>query len=73
MFTAVMSHEFNIGHIAVSSTHYTDSKLTLTVFCGCTAGQMDHVQSILSESPEVRDHRMLVPGLFAELQRDRLE
>jgi len=73
MFTAVMSHEFDIDHIAVSSTHYTDSKLTLTVFYGCTAGQMDHVQSLLSESPEVRDHPMLVPGLFAELQRDRLE
>ncbi|KAK4448663.1 hypothetical protein QBC34DRAFT_406555 [Podospora aff. communis PSN243] len=72
MFTAVSSSlwEYNI---AISSTHFTKSQLTLAVIYGCNEDQMKKVQRLLEASPGVRAHPFLMVGIFAELQRDRIE
>ncbi|KAK4185825.1 hypothetical protein QBC35DRAFT_438680 [Podospora australis] len=72
MFTAVMNPDWP-GNIAISSTHFRDKKLTLAVIYGCSESQMEMVEELLAESPEVRSHPLLTVGVFAELQRDRLE
>ncbi|KAK0712057.1 hypothetical protein B0H67DRAFT_669833 [Lasiosphaeris hirsuta] len=82
MHTAVMSFEHRdwTDNIAISSTHFRDSNFTVAIIYGCSDelkdGQpsvMDNIESLLARSPEVKGHPLLLPGLFAELQRDRTE
>ncbi|KAM7208135.1 hypothetical protein V8F20_001415 [Naviculisporaceae sp. PSN 640] len=61
------------GRIAISSTHFINSKFTTAVIYGCDTDQMQHVTDLLRRSPDVRGHRLLSIGLFSELQRSRLE
>ncbi|KAK3356675.1 hypothetical protein B0T25DRAFT_137765 [Lasiosphaeria hispida] len=72
MYTAVMSSEW-LNNIAISSTHFKSSNLTLAVIYGCDGEQMERIKQLLAASPEVRGHPLLMVGVFAELQRDRLE
>jgi hypothetical protein len=73
LFTAVAPVVNYDDGIAISSTHFTKSQLTLAVIYGCSEEQMKRVEILLQMSPEVRSHPFLVAGLFAELQRDRVE
>ncbi|GAB1312325.1 Cora-domain-containing protein [Madurella fahalii] len=72
LFTAVISAAWP-SNIAISSTYFTKSKLTLAVIYGCNGMQMKKIEDLLKMSPEVRDHPFLMAGIFAELQRDRVE
>lgn len=72
LFTAVTSSRW-LNSIAISSTHYSKSRLTLAVVYGCNEDQMEKIQHLLKASPEVRAHPFLMAGVFAELQRDRVE
>jgi hypothetical protein len=72
LFTAVMSSQW-LNNIAISSTHFSKSRLTLAVVYGCNEEQMERIQRLLKGSPEVRAHPFLMAGVFAELQRDRVE
>lgn len=72
LFTAVVPVG-PLDGIAISSTYFIKSKLTLAVIYGCSREQMDRLEALLQRSPEVRSHPFLMAGLFAELQRDRVE
>ncbi|KAK3320370.1 hypothetical protein B0T19DRAFT_488480 [Cercophora scortea] len=74
MYTAVASSDLKwFGTIGISSTYFRDLKLTAAAIYGCDEGQMERVEALLRASPEVRSHPLLMVGVFAELQRDRLE
>ncbi|KAK0746877.1 hypothetical protein B0T18DRAFT_391241 [Schizothecium vesticola] len=72
LFTAVINANWK-NNIAISSTHFKTSHLTLAVIYGCSELQMERVEGLLNRSPEVRAHPFLMAGIFAELQRDRVE
>ncbi|KAK0615642.1 hypothetical protein B0T17DRAFT_538680 [Bombardia bombarda] len=72
MYTATMSTMFP-GNLAISSTYFKDSRLTKAVIYGCNSRQMERVEKLLRESPEVKDNPLLMVGVFAELQRDVLD
>ncbi|KAK0644329.1 hypothetical protein B0T16DRAFT_460396 [Cercophora newfieldiana] len=73
LFTAAIPPRGTASPIAISSTHFIKSRLTLATIYGCSEKQMDRVDALLRMSPEVRSHPFLMAGLFAELQRDRME
>ncbi|KAK0721038.1 hypothetical protein B0H67DRAFT_578003 [Lasiosphaeris hirsuta] len=81
MYTAVMSREWP-ENIAISSTYFQSSRFTVAIIYGCSdvkdrddgkPSVMDRIQSLLDRSPEARGHPLLLPRIFAELQRDRVE
>ncbi|KAK3359648.1 hypothetical protein B0T25DRAFT_533500 [Lasiosphaeria hispida] len=81
MYTAVMSREWP-ENIAISSTYFRSSGFTVAIIYGCsdTKGKhddkpsvMDRIQTLLNRSPEAKAHPLLLPRIFAELQRDRVE
>ncbi|KAL2186976.1 hypothetical protein L209DRAFT_752796 [Thermothelomyces heterothallicus CBS 203.75] len=71
MYTAATSRTWP-NNLAIASTHFRESKLTVGVIFGCTDKQMDRVEELLQHSPEVKAHPLLMVGLFAELTRDRV-
>ncbi|KAK4191059.1 hypothetical protein QBC35DRAFT_538948 [Podospora australis] len=73
MFTAVMTSTDKPLSLSVSSTYFPKSRLSMAVFFSCSSEQKNLIESLLEGSPETSDHPLLVPGLFAELQRHRLE
>ncbi|KAK4229319.1 hypothetical protein QBC38DRAFT_359741, partial [Podospora fimiseda] len=75
MFTAALSStkQEEPTSVVISSTYYTKSKTSLAVIYNCNSKQKQRIQDLLDNSPEASTHPLLLPGLFAELQRDRLE
>ncbi|KAK4200769.1 hypothetical protein QBC40DRAFT_306475 [Triangularia verruculosa] len=77
MYTAAMSWSHQIwtsAHsLAISSTYFEASKLTVAVIFGCSEQQMTRVEELLAESPEVNSHPLLTVGIFAELHKDRMQ
>jgi len=72
MYTAVTSWESPYP-IAISLTYFHSLKQSSAVIYGCDNDQMDRIVELLNASPEVKSHPLLMVGVFAELQRDRLE
>ncbi|KAK4159325.1 hypothetical protein QBC43DRAFT_222337 [Cladorrhinum sp. PSN259] len=74
-FTAVMSYDKDRepSSVSISSTYHTKSKLSLAVIYNCNRKQKEKIERILRGSPEASTHPLLLPGVFAELQRDRLQ
>jgi hypothetical protein len=76
MYTAATGMSRDSGFldkIAISSTHFRHSRLTVAVIFGCTEKQMRKVERLLSHAPEVKSHPLLMVGVFAELHRDRVD
>ncbi|KAK4043932.1 hypothetical protein C8A01DRAFT_43289 [Parachaetomium inaequale] len=71
MYTAATSRVWP-ENLAIASTHFRHSKLTVAVIFGCTAEQMKMVERLLHHAPEVKSHPLLMVGVFAELHRDRV-
>jgi hypothetical protein len=71
MYTAATSRVWP-ENLAIASTHFRHSRLTIAVIFGCTAEQMKMVEKLLLGAPEVKSHPLLMVGLFAELHRDRV-
>jgi hypothetical protein len=74
------------NNLAISSAHFLQSNFTIAVIYGCrgtrndkkggedgTPNHMERVEQLLARSPEVKGHPLLMPGIFEELQRDRIE
>jgi hypothetical protein len=55
---------------AVSTTHFENAKLTLSVVLGATENQVSRVRHLLSEAHEAIGHPLLMLGLTAELLLD---
>ncbi|KAH6848065.1 hypothetical protein B0I37DRAFT_376555 [Chaetomium sp. MPI-CAGE-AT-0009] len=85
LYTAAMSSEWP-NNLAISSAHFRQSNFTIAVIYGCrgirndgkededgTPNHMERVEELLARSPEVKGHPLLMPGIFEELQRDRIE
>ncbi|KAK5653028.1 hypothetical protein OQA88_9314 [Cercophora sp. LCS_1] len=84
LYTAVMTSEWP-NNLAISSAHFRRSNFTVAVIYGCRGkrndgqdddenpNQMARVEQMLRRSPEVKGHPLLMPGIFEELQRDRVE
>ncbi|KAK3995725.1 hypothetical protein QBC44DRAFT_319284 [Cladorrhinum sp. PSN332] len=73
MFTAIMDSTHRPQSISFSSTYFTKSKTSCGVLFNCDSDQKDLVCRLLEASPEVSNHPFLVLGLYAELQRDRMQ
>lgn len=71
MYTAATSRTWP-ENLAISSTHFRHSKLTVGVIFGCTGEQMKRVEHLVHHAPEVKSHPLLMVGVFAELTRDRV-
>ncbi|KAL2162459.1 hypothetical protein VTH06DRAFT_7372 [Thermothelomyces fergusii] len=71
MYTAATSRTWP-NNLAIASTHFRRSKLSVGVIFGCTVQQMNKVEKLLRQSPEVKGHPLLLVGLFAELTLDRV-
>lgn len=77
MYTAAMargtSRWSDFNSLAMSSTYFEKSKLTVAVIFGCSPEQMHRVECLLARSPEVKSHPFLTVGIFAELHKDRMQ
>ncbi|KXH44069.1 hypothetical protein CSIM01_04373 [Colletotrichum simmondsii] len=58
--------------MALTATHFPQSNLTYAVLFGCTAEAERNVLSRLSRATEHAFSPLLLPGIFAELERDRM-
>ncbi|KAK3937002.1 hypothetical protein QBC46DRAFT_268482, partial [Diplogelasinospora grovesii] len=72
MYTATTSSR-RYSSMAISSTHFRRSKLTVAVVYGCDDEIMGKIEALLGGWPEVKNHPLLMMGIFAELQRDRIQ
>ncbi|KAI3540130.1 hypothetical protein CABS02_11176 [Colletotrichum abscissum] len=58
--------------MALTATHFPQSNLTYAVLFGCTAEAERNVISRLSRATDHAFYPLLLPGIFAELERDRM-
>ncbi|KAK4162971.1 hypothetical protein QBC43DRAFT_290515 [Cladorrhinum sp. PSN259] len=73
MFTAVITSTDKLYNVSLSSTYFTKAQLSLAVIFNCDNDQKNLIYRILKASPEVSNHPLLMLGVYAELQRDRME
>lgn len=71
VYTARMSSEWP-HDIALSSTYLVQRRLSLSVFYGCNAVQAQNIETRVRNAGQSVNHPMLAPGIFIELDRDRL-
>jgi ribosomal protein S15P/S13E len=60
------------GDLALSATHLCDIGLTVAVIFGCNDQQMKNIMHRLQNSGDAVSHPLLIAGIFAELERERL-
>ncbi|KAI1271855.1 hypothetical protein F5Y07DRAFT_392420 [Xylaria sp. FL0933] len=57
--------------LAMTVTHFPHCRLTFGILFGCTKPQRKYVLERLTLSTQESDHPLLLPGLFAELEKKR--
>lgn len=72
MYTARTSKQWE-NDIALSATHFPDLGLTVAVVYGCSEDQLDEFGRRVRKGAAYVEHPMLVVGIFAELERQRLK
>ncbi|TEA14671.1 hypothetical protein C8034_v003138 [Colletotrichum sidae] len=70
-FTARMAASLPNG-LAMSTTYIPESQVTLAVVFGCTDHHMQDIQRRIENADDQTHHPLLMPGIFAELERKRL-
>ncbi|KAK3295061.1 uncharacterized protein B0H64DRAFT_402490 [Chaetomium fimeti] len=73
LHTAVAAPYNRPGSFSLSCTYFAAPKLTLAVFYSCDSTQLQRIIKLLRGSPEVASHPLLMVGVFAELQLNRME
>ncbi|KAK0701528.1 hypothetical protein B0T21DRAFT_378831 [Apiosordaria backusii] len=73
MFTATMTSRDWDWNCSISATYFPEAQLTVGVIFNCHLDQKDMILNMLNRSPEVKDHPLLMLGLYCELQRDRAD
>lgn len=58
--------------LALTATHFTKSRLTFGILFGCTEEIELEVLNRISKAKEQAFHPILLPGIFAELERERM-
>jgi len=58
--------------LALSATHLCDNGLTFAVIYGCSDQQTKNIIHRLQNSGDAVSHPLLIAGIFAELERERL-
>ena len=66
-----MSHSWP-HDLALSATHLYDIGLTVAVIYGCNDKQTKNIVHRLQNSGEAVRYPLLIAGIFAELERERL-
>ncbi|KAI1741258.1 hypothetical protein F4680DRAFT_464665 [Xylaria scruposa] len=59
------------GDLAMTITHFPHCKLSFGILFGCTHSQKNYVIQRLSLATRESAHPLLLPGMFAELERNR--
>ncbi|KAI0387447.1 hypothetical protein F5Y04DRAFT_240201 [Hypomontagnella monticulosa] len=72
MHTAIANPYFEEDAFAVASSHFEGRHLTLAVMFGCSECQIDRINGLLNACGEFLGHPLLMMGIYAELQLDRL-
>ncbi|KAI0593287.1 hypothetical protein F4775DRAFT_578469 [Biscogniauxia sp. FL1348] len=72
MHTAVTNPDFDEGSFAMAATHFEKKNLTLAVMFGCSDDQIMRIQGLVNTSEGAKKHPLLMLGIYAELQLDRL-
>ncbi|WQF84115.1 Putative corA, transmembrane region [Colletotrichum destructivum] len=70
-FTARMSASLP-DDLAMSTTHIPDTNSTFAVVYGCNDEQMGDIERRIRKADGQFHHPLLIPGIFAELERTRL-
>ncbi|KZL72851.1 protein kinase, partial [Colletotrichum tofieldiae] len=60
------------GDMALTATYFPESRLTFAVLFGCTADDEKKVFNRLSRAKDQVSYPLVLPGIFAELERDRM-
>ncbi|KXH68994.1 hypothetical protein CSAL01_06611 [Colletotrichum salicis] len=58
--------------MALTTTYFPHSQLTFAILFGCTADVEKNVFNRLSRAKDRVSHPMILPGIFAEIERDRM-
>ncbi|KUI68530.1 hypothetical protein VM1G_04680 [Cytospora mali] len=58
--------------LALTATHFTQSRLTFGILFGCTEAIEREVVNRISKAKEQSFHPLILPGIFAELERERM-
>src|SRR6266536_2025402 len=66
-----MSHSWT-DDLALSATHFYDIGLTVAIIYGCNDKQTKNIIHRLQNSGEAERYPLLIAGIFAELERERL-
>ncbi|KAI8957389.1 hypothetical protein F5Y11DRAFT_339808 [Daldinia sp. FL1419] len=72
MHTAVANPNFDENSFAMAGTHFEQKHLTLAVMFSCSDEQIDRIQGLVNTWKEAIGHPLLMLGIYAELQLDRL-
>ncbi|GKT86046.1 hypothetical protein Ct61P_03896 [Colletotrichum tofieldiae] len=70
-FTARMSSSLP-GDLALSTTYIPRTDSTFAIVYGCSNEQMKDMEKRVLRADEQLEHPLLIPGIFAELERTRL-
>ncbi|KUI62347.1 hypothetical protein VP1G_09484 [Cytospora mali] len=58
--------------LALTATHFMQSRLTFGILFGCTEETEREAVNRISKAKEQSFHPLLLPGIFAELERERM-
>ncbi|KAL2149109.1 hypothetical protein VTH82DRAFT_8457 [Thermothelomyces myriococcoides] len=72
LHTAVAAPFNRPGSFTLSCTYICDSRLSLAVFYSCDKAQTRLIENLLATHPEAASHPLLMVGVFAELQMERM-
>lgn len=72
MHTAVTNPSFNENAFALAATHFESRNLTLAIMFSCSDEQINRIRGLVNTWIDAIGHPLLMLGIYAELQLDRL-
>lgn len=60
------------ANLAFTSTYFHSDRTSFGIILGCTEGDVKKATTLLKECRSSRNHQLLLPAVFLELQRERL-
>lgn len=72
MHTAVTNPSFNENAFALAATHFESRNLTLAIMFSCSDEQINSIRGLVDTWKDAIGHPLLMLGIYAELQLDRL-
>ncbi|KAI0108201.1 hypothetical protein F4814DRAFT_441751 [Daldinia grandis] len=72
MHTAVANPDFNENSFAIAATHFDKKNITLAAMFSCSEEQILRIRGLVDTWKDAIGHPLLMLGIYAELQLDRL-